>query len=59
MFISAGLSFILYMLIFMKLRGNIITVGTRVRFRMHRRTDSVTGLAADNEVVAIAKTMLM
>ncbi len=59
MFISAGLSFILYVLIFLKLRGNIVTVGTRVRFRMHRRTDSITGLAADDEIVAIAKTMLM
>ncbi|KAI0093426.1 hypothetical protein BDY19DRAFT_425166 [Irpex rosettiformis] len=59
MFISAALSFILYILIFMKLRGNIVVVGTRVRFRMRRGTDAVTGLAADDEIVAIAKTMLI
>ena len=59
MFISAALSFVIYTLIFLKLRGNITIVGARMRFRWRRKTDSVTGLAADDEVVNIAKTMLL
>jgi hypothetical protein len=59
MFASALLSFLLYTLVFLKLRGNIVVVGSHMRFRFHRNTDAITGLAAESQVVDIAKTMLM
>ncbi|KAI0344550.1 hypothetical protein BDW22DRAFT_1482756 [Trametopsis cervina] len=59
MFASAFLSFVLYSLVYFKLRGNIVTVGSRMRFRMHRSNDTSRGLAADSQIVSVAKTMLL
>ena len=59
MFVSAFLSFVLYTLIFLKIRGNILVAGWRWRFRVHHSTDSARGLSADDQTVAVAKQMLL
>ncbi|GJE95842.1 Git3 domain-containing protein [Phanerochaete sordida] len=59
MFASAFLSFVLYSLIFLKIRGNILVAGWRWRFRVHHSTDSARGLSADDQSVAVAKQMLL
>lgn len=58
MFLSAFLSFILYSLVYLKMRGNITIVGWKLRFRLHRGSGS-SGLAADTQTIAIAKQMLL
>jgi hypothetical protein len=56
MFMAATFSFVLYTLIFLRLRGNIIIEGRRITFRR-------TGLAwrgnNDNHALIIAKQMLL
>ena len=59
MFVSAFLSFVLYSLIFFKIRGNILVAGRRTRFRLHHKTDSARGLSADEQTIAVAKQMLL
>lgn len=59
MFASTFLSAILYSLIYLRLRGNILVVGWRVRFRFHRSTDSTNGIAADSHAITVAKHMLL
>ena len=59
MFVSAGLAFVLYILVFCKIRGNILVAGRRVRLRLHRSTDSSRGLGADDQTIAVAKQMLL
>lgn len=59
MFLSALFSFILYTLIFLKIRGNILVAGWKVRFRLHRDTDAARGLSADDQTIGLAKQMLL
>ncbi|KAJ7718011.1 hypothetical protein DFH07DRAFT_973410 [Mycena maculata] len=58
MFIAALLSFVLYTLIFLRLRGNIVVSGKRLSFR---RTGVVAwrGKQFENQAVAIARQMLL
>jgi len=62
MFSSAFVSFVLYVLVFLKLRGNIVVSGWRIRFR--RRVASTswemqTGKTmVDSQLMSIAKQML-
>jgi hypothetical protein len=58
MFLSAFLSFVLYMLVFLKLRGNLVVDGWRTRLK--KRT-STAGWAAgsDDRMLSIARTMLL
>ncbi|KAJ7647564.1 hypothetical protein FB45DRAFT_893781 [Roridomyces roridus] len=57
MFLSAFFSFILYTLIFLRLRGNIVVTGWRVAFRM--TAVAYQGKQSDRHAVAIAKQMLL
>ncbi|KIP11516.1 hypothetical protein PHLGIDRAFT_114372 [Phlebiopsis gigantea 11061_1 CR5-6] len=59
MFVSAGLSFVLYILVFCRIRGNLLVAGRRVRLRLHRSTDSSRGLSADDQTIAVTKQMLL
>ncbi|KAJ3553396.1 hypothetical protein NM688_g3634 [Phlebia brevispora] len=59
MFIAGFSSSILYILVFLRLRGNILLEGRRVRFRAHHRSDVNTGLSADNHTIKVAKLMLL
>ncbi|KAJ7128947.1 hypothetical protein C8R43DRAFT_896957 [Mycena crocata] len=58
MFIAAASSFVLYTLIFLRMRGNIVVTGRRISFRR-------TGISAwrgkqfENQAVAIARQMLL
>lgn len=63
MFISAFVSFVAYTSIFLRLRGNIVIVGLRIRFRrvsratawqVHSERD-----APNRQMVTIAKQMLL
>ncbi|KZP18679.1 hypothetical protein FIBSPDRAFT_1045985 [Athelia psychrophila] len=60
MFLSALFSFILYTLVFLRLRGNIVISGSYIGFRIKhkssgwRRSDS-----ADTQMMAVAKQMLL
>ncbi|KAI0686847.1 hypothetical protein BC835DRAFT_1223520, partial [Cytidiella melzeri] len=51
MFVSALLSFVLYSLVYLKIRGNIIVAGSRMRIRFRRSTDVINGLAADGQIL--------
>ncbi|CCM01162.1 uncharacterized protein FIBRA_03210 [Fibroporia radiculosa] len=53
MFLSAGLSFILYALVYLNMRGNVTTRG--IHFRRH----SVAANQVDSNATAIAKQMLI
>lgn len=53
LFLSAGLSFVLYTLIFLNLRGNVTTKG------IHLHRDSSIKKEVDSQSVAIAKQMLI
>lgn len=57
MFISALFSFILYTLIFLRLRGNIVVKGWRVTFHMTGVT--WRGKQSDRHAMAIARQMLL
>lgn len=59
MFFSALLSFVLYALIFFKLRGNILIHGSRVKVRKHHDLDSLRGFSADDSTIDAAKGMLL
>lgn len=59
MFVSAFLSFVLYSLVFLRIRGNILVAGWRWRLRVHHSTDSARGLSADSQTVTVAKQMLL
>jgi hypothetical protein len=58
MFLSAFLSFVLYMLVFLKLRGNIVVDGWRTRFQK-RSSASGWGAGGDDRMLSIARTMLL
>ena len=61
MFISAFLSFILYTLVFFRLRGNIVVTGWRVCFRMLEKDESAWRgrERADSHALRIAKQMIL
>ncbi|KII92027.1 hypothetical protein PLICRDRAFT_172183 [Plicaturopsis crispa FD-325 SS-3] len=62
MFFSAVASFVLYSLVFLKLRGNIVTNGWNVRFRAitTKNTASWRGRQiGDNQTLVIARQMLL
>ena len=60
MFASAFISFALYTLILLKIRGNILVLSWRQwEFRLHKDNDAARGLSADKETIAIAKQMLL
>lgn len=65
MYLSAVSSFILYSLVFLRLRGNLLVVGCRIRFRsvdqssawkIHRSQDAND---VNAQLVAVAKHMLL
>ena len=55
MFVSAGLAFVLYILVFCKIRGNILVAGRRVRLRLHRPPARHLVGAGHTCVVALAR----
>jgi len=59
--ISASLSFILYALVFLRLRGNVVVTGWHVRFRMLEKDESGwRGRAhADSRALSIARQMIL
>ena len=59
MYVPSFLSFVLYTLVFLNIRGNILVSGWRWEIRTHRDSDSARGLAADEETIAVAKQMLL
>ncbi|KAF7315258.1 Git3 domain-containing protein [Mycena indigotica] len=58
MFMAAFFSFILYMLIFLRMRGNIIVEGRRVSFRL-KKIDQWRGKRFENQALTIARQMLL
>ncbi|THH00148.1 hypothetical protein EW026_g2346 [Hermanssonia centrifuga] len=54
MFISVTCSFILYSLVFLRLRGNILVDGWRMRFRLHRNSDVRAGVGYAMIILPIA-----
>jgi hypothetical protein len=62
MFMSALFSFILYTLVFFRLRGNIVVSGWYVVFRKANTNKNASWRGrdfADNQAMAIAKQMLL
>ena len=59
MFLSALLSFLLYTLVFLRMRGNIVVNGLYVRFRVAENEDWRGRLFAQNYALRIAKKMLL
>ena len=62
MFMSALLSFILYSLVFLRLRGNIIVSGRYIAFRTANRTKNASWRGrdfADNQMMTIARQMML
>jgi hypothetical protein len=61
MFMAAFFSFVIYTLIFLRLRGNIVGSGWHIGFRMLSKETSDTGSEATkgNQAMAIAKQMLL
>lgn len=58
MFVSAFLSFVLYLLIFFRLRGNIVPKGWRLKFQKRRIFPSQAE-TTDGSIIAVAKMMLL
>jgi len=58
MFMAAFFSFILYMLIFLRMRGNIIVEGRRISFRIGK-TSQWRGKQFGNQALTIARQMLL
>lgn len=59
MFLSALLSFIMYVLVFLKLRGNILLHGWRLSFRFGRGVTEYSTRSVDSHAVTVAKSMLL
>jgi predicted secreted hydrolase len=57
MFMAAAFSFVLYTLIFLRMRGNIVLVGRRISFR--RTGTAWRGKQFENQALAIARLMLL
>ena len=59
MFLSALFNFIMYTLIFFRLRGNILVHGRRITFRFRQDTSMAPPKSVDTHVINIAKGMLL
>lgn len=62
MFMSAGFSFVLYSLVFLRLRGNIIISGWYIAFRRANQSKNASWRGrdfADNEMMVIARQMML
>jgi hypothetical protein len=61
LFLSASLSFILYTLVFFRLRGNIVVTGWHVRFRMLEKDESGWRGRdhANSHALGLAKQMIL
>jgi len=59
MFLSAILSFILYTLVFLRMRGNVVVNGLYIRFRFAKNEDWRGRLFAQNYALKIARQMLL
>jgi len=57
MFMAAAFSFVLYTLIFLRMRGNIVLEGRRISFR--RTGTAWRGKQFENQALAIARLMLL
>ncbi|OJT09841.1 hypothetical protein TRAPUB_13711 [Trametes pubescens] len=55
MFLSALLSFIMYILVFLRLRGNIMLHGWRMSIRFGRRSTEYSTRSVDSHAVNVAK----
>lgn len=59
MFLSAILSFILYTLVFLRMRGNIVVNGFYIHFRLTNNGDRDGRLFAQSYALRIARQMLL
>lgn len=62
MFLAAFVSFILYILIFLRLRGNVVRNGWRIRFRRTSEAGTANWRGrkfADDQAMRIARQMLL
>ncbi|KAI0629246.1 hypothetical protein C8Q77DRAFT_1065995 [Trametes polyzona] len=59
MFLSALLSFIMYVLVFLRMRGNIMLHGWRVSFRFGPQPPELAPKSVDTHAVNVAKSMLL
>lgn len=59
MFLSAFLSFIMYILVFLRLRGNIMLHGWRMSFRFGQGSTEYSTRSVDSHAVNVAKSMLL
>ncbi|KAG6821022.1 hypothetical protein H0H93_007912 [Arthromyces matolae] len=59
MFIAALASIVLYVLVFLRLRGNIIRNGWRLKFRKQGASASWRARNSDNKAMSVAKQMLL
>jgi hypothetical protein len=62
MFMSAGFSFILYSLVFLRLRGNIVVSGWYIAFRKANKSKNASWRGrdfADNQMMTIARQMML
>jgi len=59
MFLSAILSFILYTLVFLRMRGNIVVNGLYIRFRLAKEEEWRGRLFAQSYALKIARKMLL
>ncbi|KAI9064117.1 hypothetical protein FKP32DRAFT_1591529 [Trametes sanguinea] len=59
MFISALLSFIMYTLVFFRLRGNVLLHGWRLSFRFRRGPTEPASKSVDTHAMNVAKGMLL
>ncbi|KAF9647845.1 hypothetical protein BDM02DRAFT_3079599, partial [Thelephora ganbajun] len=59
MFLSAVLSFILYTLVFLRMRGNIVVSGFYIRFRLAKNENWRGRLFAQSYALKIARQMLL
>ncbi|KAI0693174.1 hypothetical protein C8T65DRAFT_66012 [Cerioporus squamosus] len=59
MFLSALFSFIMYSLVFLRLRGNVLLHGHHITFRFRRDASTSAPKSVDTHVINIAKGMLL
>jgi hypothetical protein len=62
MFLAAFFSFVLYTLVFLRLRGNVVPNGWLLSFRRTSEAGTATwrgGKFADDQAMAIARQMLL
>ncbi|KAJ6530051.1 hypothetical protein DFH09DRAFT_1370837 [Mycena vulgaris] len=58
MFMAGTLSFVLYTLVFLRMRGNVVMTGTRLAFRKTASNEWL-GHQVDNRTMSVAKKMLL